>query len=232
MKNRIVILQPSYLPWLVYFDQIAKTDIFVFYDDVLYTKNDWRNRNRIKSPQGAIWLTIPVSLPGRIRNQTLINQAVISDLSILKRHLKAIELNYKKALYFSDVYDLLSKIMMKKYLCLADLTIDLTMEISNYLQIKHVTFMRSSSLNIHDSYPTGRLIKLCKYFDADNYLTGASAKNYLDENSFGKSGIILNYQDYKHPIYHQLWGDFIPYLSVVDLLFNHGRNSLEILINE
>ncbi|KKS24749.1 MAG: hypothetical protein UU81_C0002G0004 [Microgenomates group bacterium GW2011_GWC1_41_8] len=103
MKNRIVILQPSYLPWLGYFDQIAKTDIFVFYDDVLYTKNDWRNRNRIKSPQGAIWLTIPVSLPGRIRNQTLINQAVISDLSILKRHLKAIELNYKKALYFSDV---------------------------------------------------------------------------------------------------------------------------------
>jgi hypothetical protein len=204
----------------------------VFYDDVLYTKNDWRNRNRIKTPQGPLWLTIPVSSKDRIRKQLLIHQVLIQNTLILKEHLKTIEHNYKKAPYFDKVYNLLTASMNKRYDYLADLTIDLIIGISRYLKISTVSFFRSSEIDITDSNPTQRLVEICRHFKATNYTTGASARNYLDEKLFSKNSIKLTYQDYKHPEYRQQWGKFIPYLSIVDLLFNYGSDSLKILSHD
>jgi hypothetical protein len=232
MKKRITILQPSYMPWLGYFDQINKSDIFIFYDDVLYTKNDWRNRNRIKTPAGPTWLTIPVNIKNRLRNQLLIKDVSISDPQILSKHLEKLQLNYKKSQFFKHFYDMISPIFNTEYYQLADLNIDIIKIISKYLGIKKVTFLRSSELNIKNNIdPTKRLIDICKELQATHYLSGTSANKYLKEELFYKNKIKLEYQEYKHPTYKQLWGEFIPYLSIIDLICNEGPHSLRILKN-
>ena len=232
MINRIAILQPSYIPWLGYFDQINRVDTFIFYDDVLYTKNDWRNRNKIKTSQGATWLTIPVDIHNRLTNHLLIKDAPLADEDILKKHLKAIELNYKKAPFFKEFFPILTLLFSEQYIFLSDVNISIIKAISDFLGIKKINFLKSSDLDIVNENPTDRLIDICKNLKATHYLTGNSAKNYLDEKLFAENGIILEYQEYKHPIYKQLWGDFIPYLSVIDLIFNEGYNSLKILSNK
>src|SRR5258706_13867536 len=106
--KRLTILQPSYLPWIGYFDQIDKSDVFVFFDEVLYTKNDWRNRNRIKTSQGTQWLTIPVEMKHRISEKVLIKDVkMIDKIKTISSHLQAIYLNYKKARYFNEIYPFL-----------------------------------------------------------------------------------------------------------------------------
>lgn len=232
MINRIAILQPSYIPWLGYFDQINRVDTFIFYDDVLYTKNDWRNRNKIKTSQGATWLTIPVDIHNRLTNHLLIKDAPLADEDILKKHLKAIELNYKKAPFFKEFFPILTLLFSEQYIFLSDVNISIIKAISDFLGIKKINFLKSSDLDIVNENPTDRLIDICKKLKATHYLTGNSAKNYLDEKLFAKNGIILEYQEYIHPTYKQLWGDFVPYLSVIDLIFNEGYNSLKILSNK
>jgi hypothetical protein len=231
MTNRITILQPSYIPWLGYFDQLSRVNTFVFYDDVLYTKNDWRNRNKIKTASGTAWLTIPVNIKNRLKDQLLIKDTTIIDPNILRNHLKAIELNYKKSPFFNEFYSIITQLFNNEYRLLADLDIDIIRTISEFIGIKKVKFLRSSDLEIANEKPTGRLIDICKKLEATHYLTGASAKNYLEEELFLKNNIVLEYQEYKHPTYKQLWGEFIPYLSIVDLLCNEGPRSLQILSN-
>lgn len=237
MIHKVAILQPSYIPWLGYFDQINKVDTFVFYDDVLYTKNDWRNRNKIKTANGTAWLTIPVNIKNRLKDYLLIKDVTLIDTNILKKHLKAIELNYKKSPFFKEFYSTIAplfnkKLFNKKYRLLADLDIDIIKTISEFLGIKKVNFLRSSDLDIANENSTGRLIDICKKQKATCYLTGASAKNYLDEKMFKENDILLEYQEYIHPTYKQLWGEFIPYLSIIDLLCNEGPSSLSILSNK
>lgn len=232
MTNRIAILQPSYIPWLGYFDQINKVDTFVFYDDVLYTKNDWRNRNKIKTANGTAWLTIPVNTKNRLKDYLLIKDVTLIDKNILKKHLKAIELNYKKSPFFKEFYSAIAPLFNKEYRLLADLDIDIIKTISEFLGIKKVKFLRSSDLDIANENPTGRLIDICKKQKAICYLTGASAKNYLDEKMFKENDILLEYQEYIHPAYKQQWGEFIPYLSIIDLLCNEGSSSSSILSNK
>lgn len=232
MIHKIAALQPSYIPWLGYFDQINKVDTFVFYDDVLYTKNDWRNRNKIKTSHGAAWLTIPVNIKNRITDYLLIKDVTLIDSNILKKHLYIIELNYKKSPFFKDVYSLIAPIFTLEYVLLSELTINTIKVISEFLGIKKVRFLKSSDMNIVSKNPTERLINICKSLDATHYITGASAKNYLDDKIFKKENIQLGYQKYTHPTYNQLWGEFIPYLSIIDLLFNEGPSSLNILSNK
>lgn len=231
MINRIAILQPSYIPWLGYFDQINRVDTFIFYDDVLYTKNDWRNRNKIKTANGTAWLTIPVSIKNRLKNYLLIKDVALVDTNTLKKHLKTIELNYKKSPFFKEFYAAITPLFNAPYQLLADLNISIVKAISEFIGIKKVNFLRSSDLNIVNENPTDRLINICKKLKATHYLTGNSAKNYLGEKIFAENGIILEYQEYKHPNYKQLWGNFVPYLSVIDLIFNEGLDSLKILSN-
>jgi len=231
MVHKVAILQPSYMPWLGYFDQINRVNTFVFYDDVLYTKNDWRNRNRIKTVNGIAWLTIPVNIKNRLKDYLLIKDAAIIDPNILKKHLKTIELNYKKSPFFEEFYSTITPVLSTPYNLLADLDIDIIKIISEFIGIRKANFLKSSDLYIVNENPTGRLIDICKKLRATHYLSGASAKNYLDEKMFSKNDIILEYQKYKHPNYNQIWGDFVPYLSIIDLIFNEGQNSLKILSN-
>ena len=227
--KRAVILQPSYLPWLGYFDQMQKSDVFIFYDDVLYTKNDWRNRNKIKGPAGTQWLTVPVEIKNRTSQNLLIKNALIKDQTFVEKHLSQIIHNYKKASFFQEVFELVNKFYVTKNEYISMLDINTTLQIAKYLGINHVTFKKSSELNIYSDNPSQRLVDICKSVGATHYLTGGKAKEYLEESRFHESGIVLEYQNYHHPNYHQLWGEFVPYLSVIDLLFNEGNRSLKIL---
>jgi len=224
---RLVILQPGYLPWLGFFDQLAKADLFVYYDDVQYDKGGWRNRNRIKSPTGPQWLTVPVITKGHF-GQRLNEVEVDLRSPWWKKHAGALRQNYQKTPFYKEYSDHLESILEKGHKLLVDLDLDLCAELARILGIGTNTVL-SSQLGILDDDPTERLLRICKHFSADRYLTGDSAEEYLDEERFAREGITVEYQKYRHPEYRQLQGAFIPYLSVVDLLFNHGQESLGIL---
>lgn len=226
--NTLVILQPSYLPWLGYFDQIARADTFVFYDDVQYTRRDWRNRNKIKnSSSQEQLLTIPVETKGRYNAP--INEIPIKENTPWREeHLKAIQFNYSKSPHFKKYFPILQEIISTPSSNLADYTIKTTIALTELLGIE-TKFLRSSEIDITYSDPTDHLIQICKKLEATNYLTGAAAQNYLDESAFSKHCVTLEYQNYDHPQYTQLWPEFISHLSIVDLILNEGPNSLKIL---
>jgi len=223
------ILQPGYLPWLGFFEQVYRSDIFVIYDDVQYDKNGWRNRNRIKTPNGIQWLTVPVILKKQ-------NKPPIKDVRInnqenwRKKHLESIKTNYSRAKYFFTYYPIFEKIYSKEWEFLIDLDIQIIHVICDVLGLKR-EFRLSSDL-VAEGDKNFRLIDICKKLGADTFYEGQSGKDYIDEKCFKDAGIEVQFQDYKHPEYSQLYGDFIPYLSIIDLLFNEGDRSLEILSKE
>ena len=225
----IGILQPGYLPWLGFFEQMYKSDVFVIYDDVQYDKEGWRNRNRIKTANGMQWLTIPVNV--KFEQHPLIYEVKIDNTSNWrKKHLSSINQNYSKARFFREYFSIFEEAYSKEWEYLIDINMNFTLKLAERLGMESKKVVRSSTLNIEGDR-IGRLVKICKLFNADMFYEGISGKNYLDEKCFVDEGIRIEYQDYKHPIYHQLYGAFVPYLSVVDLLFNCGDESLSILAN-
>lgn len=224
MARTIAILQPGYLPWLGFFEQMYRSDVFVIYDDVQYDKNGWRNRNRIKTASGAQWLTVPVIVKGKPK----ISEVLIDNTkNWSKKHLQAIKTNYAKAPNFTQCFSLLVEILEKKWDRLVDLDVILIKKMAEILGLKREIVL-SSELGITGGR-IDRLIKICQYFKADVFYEGAAGKNYINEKDFLDAGIKIEFQDYQHPIYKQLFGDFIPYLSIIDLLFNEGDKSLEII---
>ena len=225
----IGILQPGYLPWLGFFEQMYKSDVFVIYDDVQYDKEGWRNRNRIKTANGIQWLTIPVSI--KFEQHPLIYEVKIDKTTNWrKKHLYSISQNYSKARFFREYFPIFEEAYSKEWEYLIDINMNFTLKLAERFGMENKKVVRSSTLNIEGDR-IGRLAKICKLFNADVFYEGISGKNYLDEEYFMEQGIRIEYQDYKHPVYQQLYGDFIPYLSVVDLLFNCGDESLSILAN-
>ena len=224
---RLVILQPSYLPWLGYFDQMFKSDVFVVYDDVQYDKNGWRNRNRIKTPQGPQWLTVPVLISGR--NFPLNREVEINNTASWQtKHLKSIVQNYMKAPFFDQCIGPVESVLRRSWRFLIDLDMAFVQMLIEQLGLKTRIYF-CSDLRIPKMGKTERLIDICRYFSADTFLEGDAGKNYIDETLFVRAGVQLEFHGYQHPVYRQLHGDFIPYLSVIDLLFNHGRKSLGVL---
>lgn len=220
------ILQPSYLPWLGYFEQIWKSDVFVLYDDVQFEKGSWRNRNRIKTPQGPQWLTVPVLSKGQ--GPQLINHVAInSQVPWQSKHTKALNQNYGKAPYFAEYSESLFNILNRPCEKLADLNLQVISWLNRVLGIQTKVVL-SSQLNITGDQ-IGRLIAVIKYLGGDIFYEGAAGKNYIDIREFDRSGITVQFQDYVHPVYTQLYGEFVPYLSVIDLIFNHGPESLAII---
>jgi hypothetical protein len=214
----IGILQPSYLPWIGYFDQIIKSDIFVFYDDVQYDKNGWRNRNRIKTANGPQWLTVPVLLKGK-------EFPLIKDVEIdrsqnwVKKHVAAIEQNYKKCKYYDGfICDLLQGEVWK---WLWELDVVLINAIMKYLDIDTITSLSCAILKRDDKIR--RLIDIIKYCDGDIFIEGAAGRDYIDPVIFKQEGIDIVFQDYQHPIYEQRYGEFVSHLSIIDLIFNCGK---------
>jgi hypothetical protein len=227
---RIVILQPSYLPWLGYFDQMFKSDTFVVYDEVQFDKNGWRNRNRIKTPQGAQWLTVPVLTKGR--NFPLNREVEINNtLSWQTKHLKSIVQNYMKAPFFDQYMGQVEDILKRAWRFLIDLDMAFIHTLVEHLGLQ-TKICLSSDLRIPKMEKTERLVAICRYLGADIFLEGDAGRNYVDESLFQKAGINLEFHQYQHPVYHQLYGEFVPYMSIIDLIFNHGEDSLKILTHQ
>ena len=221
---KCVILQPSYIPWRGYFDQIRKADVFVFYDDVQYDKHGWRNRNRIKTPAGPQWLSIPVLTKGLKESDALLASTRIAPHRDWERkHWETLQQAYGKAPFWRRYAPLLEVIYKRKPRAefLVDVTIELTVILAGELGIESTRFVRSSSLGI-DGVKTQRLIRLLCALGATHYITGPSAKDYLAEEEFRLANIELEYMSYNYPEYPQLYPPFDPHVSIVDLLFMTG----------
>lgn len=222
---KVVILQPSYIPWRGYFDQVQKADVFVFYDCVQYDDRGWRNRNRIKTPQGAKWLTVPVNSKGC---QTL--KTPIADIPIVwdtpwpKKHQKSLQMYYGKAPFFSKYSRLLDEIYGRRDEKLADFTCASIEMIARALGVNLTKFVRSSTLPAQGA-KTDRLLSLLRHLGATHYISGPSARRYIELNKFADAGITVEFLNYNYLHYPQLNGAFIPDVSILDLLFNVGPAS-------
>lgn len=223
---KCVINQPNYIPWRGYFHQILMADVFVFYDDVQYDKHSWRNRNRIKTNQGPVWLTIPVRKKGVVVSHTPINRIPIDwSKDWARKHWMTIEQSYSKAPFFDDCAHRLSKYFDEHYELLADLTIDLTIELAYQLGIKGTKFIRSSSLGISGT-KTDRILQILQALGATHYISGPAAKRYLQEDKLSNVGISIEYMTYDYPNYPQLHPPCDFQVSILDLLFMTGADSL------
>lgn len=221
-----VILQPSYIPWRGYFHQIARADLFIFYDDVQYDKHGWRNRNQIKTSQGKQWLTIPVHSGGVTVEGTPINRMRIDwSKPWAKNHWKALTFAYAKAPYFQNYAPLLEPFYQRHDELLADFTIDLTVALAHALGISHTRFMRSSEISGVDGQKTDRLIQILTGVGTTHYISGPSARDYIEQDKFDAAGISLEYMVYDYPQYAQLYPPFEPQVSALDLLFMTGPDA-------
>lgn len=220
--KRVAILQSNYVPWRGYFDLIAFVDEFIIYDDVQYTKNDWRNRNRIKTRQGVQWMTVPVLVKGLHQK---VRETLIDGTHWAKKHWRTLEFNYHTAPHFAEIADWLAPIYLEEHqVHLSLLNRRLLEAICGYLGI--VTRLTNSWDYEFAGGKTERLANLCHQAAATEYVSGPSARSYLDEHVFDEQGIRLTWFDYDgYRDYTQLWGAFEPAVSILDLLFNVGADA-------
>ena len=221
----VAVHQPQYLPWIGYFDKMRRADAFCYLDDVQYKKNEWQNRNRIKTAQEWQWLTVPVHyrFPEKI-NEVRINNTT----NWKKKHLQALVTNYSRAPYYKTYISMFEDIYSREWEFISELNIHLIECLREALQLMEKNTAISSALDLREE-PTDRLIDICKALGADTYLAGQGAAGYMDVDRFEKSGVKVITQDVKHPVYPQLFKGFQSHLSIVDLLFNCGPASLKII---
>lgn len=218
---RVGVIQSSFIPWRGYFDFIASVDIFVFHDDIQYTKGDWRNRNKIKTPKGTEWLTVPVSYKNVA--QLICQTAVDYSAAWGKSHLGRWQAYYGATPYFDDAMALLFDLEGSREASISQLNIKLIRRIAGYLDIS-TPMILSADLAATGS-KTGRLIDLLRKLNATTYLSGPSADAYLDKDAFRRHGIALEYKSYGYEPYPQLWGEFDGAVTVLDLIANCGPQS-------
>ncbi|MEW6240724.1 MAG: WbqC family protein [Chloroflexota bacterium] len=223
----VVILQPSYIPWRGYFDQVRRADLFIFYDDVQYDKHGWRNRNQIKTAQGKQWLTIPVHSRGVTEGIPIKDVKIDWSKPWAKNHLKALTVAYNKAPHFKDYLPLLELFYARRDESLADFTIETTLALTRELGLHQTRFLRSSEIPGVDGQKTDRLIQILTKVGAKHYISGPSARDYIEKEKFDAAGITLEYMEYNYPEYPQLYPPFDPYVTVLDLLFMVGLQALE-----
>jgi len=223
---RVVILQPGYLPWLGFFDQLRQSDVFVFYDDVQFDRRGWRHRNRIKSVAGVQWLTVPVLKKGRL-TQAIRDSRIDSANPWQRKHLRSLEISYRRAPYFDRYFPALADVIGRRWAFLLDLDVAVIELIAGWIGLERETRF-ASELGI-TGHATERLCDICDALGASEYLTGDAASDYLDGSLFAARRIQLQYHHYAHPTYHQLYGPFVSHLSVIDLVLNHGPDSLAII---
>ncbi len=229
---KVVILQPSYIPWRGVFDQIYRADLFIFYDDVQYDKHGWRNRNQIKTAQGKQWLTIPVHSAGVTQGRPIYEIEIDWSKPWAKSHWKALTFAYSRAPYFRRYAEFLEPFYQRRDRFLADFTIDLTIALARLLGISHTRFMRSSELSGIEGKKTDRLIQILQRVGATHYLSGPSARAYIEPEKFAAAGISLEYIEYDYPEYPQLYPPYDPHVSILDLLFMTGPNALNYIIKK
>jgi hypothetical protein len=223
MGKKVAIVQSNYIPWKGYFDLMNLVDEFILFDDVQYTRRDWRNRNRIKTPNGLIWLTIPVEVKDKYLQK--IKNTVISDTGWNRRHWKSITYNYSKARYFHVYKSLFEELYLgSKERFLSQINYRFLKGICEMLGIRtKITWSMNYRLV---QGKTERLIDLCKQAGATEYISGPAAKSYVDDELFRNEGIALTYLDYSgYPEYNQLFPPFEHGVSIVDLILNEGPDA-------
>lgn len=225
---KVAIHQPNFLPWGGYFKKIMTCDKFVLLDDVQFSKNSLINRNQIKTSQGALWITVPVKTTGK--SEQFIRETEIAAVRDWKKgHLRSFEQNYRKAPYFEAVFDGILKFSYDRdFTLLGEFNIDLIDRICDYLNVR-TDFIKSSEMNI-DGKATDRLAAICQNLNADVYIHGGGSQKYHDASIFDEAGIKMQFVDFKNQAYRQIRGEFIPSLSIVDILFNHGPDSTGIIL--
>lgn len=223
MGKKAAIVQSNYIPWKGYFDLINRVDEFILYDDMQYTKRDWRNRNRIKTPDGLLWLTIPVTVKDRFYQK--IKDTVVSDREWNKKHWKTIAANYSKSRHFNDYCDIFEELYLKSdERFLSEINFKF---ISALCSLLGITTVISHSMDYHlCEGKTERLVDLCMQAGAEEYISGPAANDYINEELFRREGITLSYMDYSgYPEYNQLYGQFEHSVSIIDLIFNEGADA-------
>lgn len=217
---KVGMIQSNYIPWRGYFDFIDDVNLFIFYDDVQYTHRDWRNRNKIKTQNGLMWLTVPVT-HGK---ETLIQQAEINYQGRwVEKHIRTLTLAYKKAPFFKPFADDFFDLLRKRFFTISELNVTICKWIMKQLGIKTQIKM-SSEFNVQGN-KFDRPLEILKQIGATAYLSGPAAKGYTAVEKFKEAGIELEYKSYEYGEYPQLHGKFEPHVSVLDLLFNCGTNS-------
>lgn len=226
MGKTVAIVQSNYIPWKGYFDLINMVDEFILYDEVQYTRRDWRNRNQIKTQIGQCWMTIPVSVKGKYLQK--INETEISTQDWTHKHCSMLSHNYSKAIYFQEFWPFFESVYSKcfKEICLSKVNFYFITAICELLQI-------TTKISWSTDYPrqlyndkTERLVDLCKQSGATRYVSGPLARNYMDVGLFDEANIELDYIDYSgYQKYPQLFDGFIHNVTVLDLIFNMGKNA-------
>ncbi|MFA7232451.1 MAG: WbqC family protein [Victivallaceae bacterium] len=221
--KKIAILQSNYIPWKGYFDIINSVDEFILLDEVQYTKNDWRNRNKIKTPNGLSWLSIPVSKSGHLHKK--INEVTVTDRRWNTKHCSTIVQYYSKTAHFAEYREWLEKMYLDNALeYLSDINYFFINAICTELGIK--TKIAKSSEYEMAGEKNERLINFCQQAGATEYLSGPAAKNYLDEEKFMNAGIKVSWMDYSgYPEYEQLYPPFEHGATVLDLILNTGKDA-------
>ena len=220
--KKVAILQSNYIPWKGYFDLINMVDLFIFHDDLQYTQEDWRNRNKIKTQNGRHRLSIPCGKS----EKRLICEVELNDIIWQKKHWDKIEANYRKAKYFNHYKDFFKDIYLgKKWGNLSDMNQYIIKKISKEILQIHTKFDDSREYNLQNK-KANRVLELLNKTDASSYLSGPAAKNYLEEDIFIKNNIDLEWMDYSgYNEYNQLFPPFEHGVSILDLIFNEGSNT-------
>jgi len=220
----LTIHQPNFLPWPGFFHKWMISDAFLLLDTVQYEKNEWQNRNRIKTAQGVQWITVPV----RYRYPEKIHEVGIADQRWPRKLCSSIEQAYAKAPYMDMYWPQLRTLLNEPFDSLCDLNASLIQTVGGFLDCSAPLHL-ASRLGVENTDPTGRLLELCAVLKADAYLSGQEGRAYLDKDAFATSGIKLYFQQVEAPLYAQLHGDFASHLSILDLLFNLGPESAAVV---
>jgi len=221
--KKVAIVQSNYIPWKGYFDLIAAVDEFILYDDMQYTRRDWRNRNLIKTPQGGQWLTVPVKVKGKYR-QT-IRDTEIDGADWAGKHWQTITQNYHRAPHFKEVASFFEPLYLQHaYSHLSPLNRTFIEAVCRYLDIN--TEIRNSwDYTLMDGR-TERLADLCAQAGGTEYISGPAAREYVKGQVFAERDIKLTWFDYSgYKEYSQVWGDFTHRVTILDLLFNCGKEA-------
>lgn len=225
--TRVAIMQPTYLPWIGYFGLMKSVDLFIFLDSVQFTRRSWQQRNQIKTANGPIWLTVPVLSKGK-RDQLITDVEIDRSRDFPQSHQRALELNYKKSPHFDTYAPQLLSLIGANNRNLTDLTISTIAWLASTLGIT-TPIRRSSEFEVAGT-KAELLASLCDQVGATEYISPPGSKDYLDESdAFTRRGLPLRYFNFTNPEYPQQFGDFLPYMSVVDLLFNCGPESLTLI---
>ena len=220
--------QPVYLPWLGLFHKIASADLFCYFDIVQYQRKDYNNRNKVKTSNGELWLSVPVESKNHLSKN--VSKILIVQDNWVKKHLKSIELNYKKTPFFKDYFPELQSILINDSKdSLGYLNLKLLEYFMECLKID-TPIVKASDYNF-EGIGSDLVLDMCVKLDADSYIFGEQGKNYADVKAFKESEVVVKFQDYIHPVYRQIGRNFLPYMSIIDLLFNEGEKSYEILMS-